>query len=101
MEQLETMLSPDSVSFRNQLAHQTCTRVNLTDKNIELDFKEADSLPGSLKKNQLTLKVKSQNALNFSSGQIKNLDHRHLKKLKNIFYTPLCLKEYRQTAGRI
>ena len=86
---METMLSPDSVSFQNQLAHHTCTRVNITDKNIELDFNEADSLPGSLKKNQLTLKVKSQNGLNFSSDKIKILTKTFKKTEEYFLYTLL------------
>ncbi len=83
----ETMLAPDSVSFQNQLAHQICTSVNIAGKNIELDFKETDSLPGNLKKNKLTVKVKSQNALNFSSDKIKISDQTFKKTGENFLYT--------------
>ncbi len=83
----ETMLSPDSLSFRNQLSHQVCTRIIRTENNIELDFRETDSLPGSLKKNQLVLKVKSQNALKFSSGKINILSQTFRKTEEYYIYT--------------
>jgi hypothetical protein len=72
-EAFETLLSPDSVAFQNQLAHQVCSKVTIANKNIEFDFTETDALPGSLKKKEVTLKVKSHNSLSFSSDKFKIL----------------------------
>lgn len=90
-EATETILSPDSVSFQNQLAHYVCTKVMITEKNIDLNFNETDALPGTLSKIEMIIKVKSQKALNFSSGNIK-ISSQILKKTEQDFLYTLILK---------
>jgi hypothetical protein len=86
-EKHETMLAPNSIFFQNQLAHQVCTKVKLTDNNIELDFKDVDALAGTLSKKELALKVKSQNAMKFKSNQIKIVSQKSIKTEEHFLYT--------------
>ena len=86
-EKQETLLAPDSIYFQNQLAHQVCTKVILTEKNIDLDFREVNSLPGNLSKKELTVKVKSQNAMKFKSNEIKIVSQKSIKTEENFLYT--------------
>jgi hypothetical protein len=86
-EKQETILAPNSIYFQNQLAHQVCTKVKVIEKNIELDFKEVDALPGTLSKNELTLKVKGQNAMKFKSNEIKIVSQKSIKTEGSLLYT--------------
>jgi hypothetical protein len=63
----DTMLAPDSVAFQQQLAHHVCTRVTRSGDAIDLDFRETDTLPASLGRGELTLKMRSASALDVTS----------------------------------
>jgi len=70
-EKPDMMLAPNSVDFQNQLAHHTLTRINQETQPIELDFTETDKLPGSVGKEELTLKILSDKPLQFRSESIE------------------------------
>jgi hypothetical protein len=67
----ETLLSPDSSSFRNQLIHHTCTRLQIRESDIKIDFMGTDKLKDQLSNNQLSIKISSVEKLRFNSKTIK------------------------------
>jgi hypothetical protein len=69
-DRADTMLAPDSVAFQHQLAHHVCTRVTHAGDAIDLDFRETDTLPASLGRGELTLKVRSASALDVTSDTL-------------------------------
>ena len=70
-DRADTMLAPDSVAFQHQLAHHVCTRVTHAGDAIDLDFRGTDRLPAPLGAGELTLKVRSVAALDFTSDAVE------------------------------
>ncbi len=69
-EKPETLLAADSSSFRNQLIHHTCTKLQIRESDIKIDFMESDTLKDHLSNNQLTIKIASAEKLKFNSKTI-------------------------------
>lgn len=67
----ETLLAANSSSFRNQLIHHTCTKLQVRESDIKIDFMETDKLKDQLSNHQLTLKISSAEKLKFNSKTIK------------------------------
>jgi len=72
-EKPDKMLAPDSVSFQNQLAHHSLTKVELKRNVIAMDFTETDKLPATIGKGELTLKIAADKTLKFKSDSIEIL----------------------------
>ena len=70
-DRLDTLLAPNSESFRQQLAHHVRTQLEVTDRAIELDFAKVDGLPEVLSRKQLTVKVQSPGALRLEPDGVK------------------------------
>ncbi|WP_373519090.1 hypothetical protein, partial [Pricia sp.] len=66
----ETLLAKNSSSFRNQLVHHVCTKVQIREDKLEIDFLETNKLNDQLSSKQLTLKIESGRALTFSSEDV-------------------------------
>ena len=58
-DRVDAMLAPDSLFFRNQLVHSVCTPLTVADRTIRLDFTKVDGMPGTLGRQELTLRIKS------------------------------------------
>ncbi|MCD6597561.1 MAG: twin-arginine translocation signal domain-containing protein [Bacteroidales bacterium] len=86
----ETLLAKHSDEFKHQLAHHVCTKTIFQGNLIELDFSETDKLPGSMGKNELTLKINSIDELQFSSKNIKIISST-LKRNDNSIVHTVCL----------
>ena len=67
----ETLLAKNSSSFRNQLVHHVCTKAQIREGEIDIDFMETNKLNNQLSTNQLTIKIESQGKLTFSSDDLK------------------------------
>jgi hypothetical protein len=67
----ETLLAVDSSSFRNQLIHHTCTKFQIRESDIKIDFMETDKVKDHLSNNQLTIKISCGEKLKFNSKTIK------------------------------
>jgi hypothetical protein len=66
----DMMLAPDSEYFQHQLAHNSLTHVQQTKNSISINFSETDKLPGIIGKGELTLKIKSDKPIPFTSDNI-------------------------------
>lgn len=86
-DKLETLLATDSVSFKNQLIHHVCTKIQLLGNDIIIDFTEAEKLPEGLSKNQIIMKVESEKSLNFSADNIKISNSKMSQDKENRIYT--------------
>lgn len=67
----ETLLAADSLSFRNQLIHHTCTKLQIRESDIKVDLTGTDKLKDHLSNNQLTIKIACDEKLKFNSKTIK------------------------------
>jgi hypothetical protein len=67
----ETLLAPDSSTFRNQLVHHICTTLQVGESDIKMDFTGTDKLKDQLSNNQLTMKISFAEKLTFQSKTIK------------------------------
>ncbi len=83
----DTMLAPNSLSFRHQLVQHVCVKVNVTGKAVKLDFKMVDTLPGILGRGALTLKIKSPVQVSFKSDSIKILKKSKMQRESDYEYT--------------
>jgi hypothetical protein len=70
-DRVDAMLAPDSLFFRNQLVHNVCTPLTLTERTVRLDFTKVDGMPGTLGRKELTLRFKSPAPLQLQSTTIK------------------------------
>ncbi len=70
-EKMETLLAPNSLSFRHQLVHYVRTRLNLDGGRMQFDFSDIDSLPGRLGREEFTVKLNSPVPLEFSPKRIE------------------------------
>ena len=78
----DTMLAKDSLEFRHQLLHHTCTKAKLAGNTVELDFSEGDALPGEKGYGNLTLKIATPGRMTFKSNTIRIID-TSAKKYEN------------------
>ena len=66
----ETILAKNSLCFQQQLAHHQCTRIDLLDGVIKLDFTQTNQLGTMTSNDELTVKISSHKELTFSSHNI-------------------------------
>ena len=83
----ETLLAKNSSSFRNQLVHHVCTKVQIREDKIDIDFLETNKLNDQLSNNQLTVKIESERNLTFNSDNLKISDSKTSQKKDNYLYT--------------
>jgi hypothetical protein len=69
-DSMETLLAPDSESFRTQLIHHYCTQLQLADEGFQIDFTKVDVLSHPLKRQELTVKMKSPWPVSIKSDDI-------------------------------
>ncbi|WP_158861122.1 hypothetical protein [Lunatibacter salilacus] len=67
----ETLLAKNSSSFRDQLVHHVCTKVQIHDNKFDIDFLETAKLNGQLCNTQLSVKIESERMLTFNSDDLK------------------------------
>ncbi len=70
-EKADFILASDSIELQQQLVHRQLTRAELNGNIIELNFGNTDRLPGSVRKNRLSLKVLSDMPLTFKANSLK------------------------------
>jgi hypothetical protein len=70
-QKMETLLAPNSESFRTQLIHHICTQLSVSEQGIQLDFTRIDTLPTPGKQMELILKIRSPYRLRLESDSIK------------------------------
>ena len=70
-DQPHTLLAKNSSSFRNQLIHHVCTKVQISEGSIDIDFGETNKLKDQLLTNQLTLKIETERTLTFKSDTLR------------------------------
>ncbi len=90
-DRLNTNLSQNSLSVRHQLVHYVCTKTNVTDKAVKIDFRNVDKLPGQLGRDKLILKVQSSQQLLFQSNTIK-ITKKQIKESETFYLYTLHLK---------
>lgn len=83
----ETLLAKNSLSFRNQLVHHVCTKVQIHGDKIEIDFLETNKLNDQLSTNQLTVKIESERKLTFNSDDLKISDPKKTQEKDTYLYT--------------
>lgn len=83
----ETVLAKNSSSFRNQLLHHVCTKVQIGDDKIDIDFLETNQLNDQFNNNQLTVKIESERKLTFNSDDIKITDSKIAQEKDHYLYT--------------
>ena len=83
----ETLLAENSASFRNQLVHHVCTKVQVRDDKIDLDFLETNKLNNQLSNGQLTLKIESERKLTFTSDDVELLESKMVQGKAHYLYT--------------
>lgn len=86
----ETLLAKNSSSFRNQLVHHVCTKVEILEDKIALDFKKTNALNDQLSTNQLTVKIEFERKLTFSSDDI-NISELKISQAKDTYLHTLIL----------
>ena len=83
----ETLLAKNSSSFRNQLVHHVCTKVQIREDKIDIDFLETNKLNDQLSKNQLIVKIESERKLTFNSDDLMISDSKTSQGKDNYLYT--------------
>ena len=83
----ETLLAENSASFRNQLVHHVCTKVQVRDDKIDLDFLETKKLNKQLSNGQLTLKIESERKLTFTSDDVELHESKMVQGKAHYLYT--------------
>ena len=83
----ETLLARNSSSFRNQLVHHVCTKVKISESEIDIDFLETNKLNDQLSNNQLIVKIESERKLTFNSDDVKISDSETNQENDNYLYT--------------
>lgn len=82
----ETMLAKNSLFFQQQLAHHVVTKMELIDNNIHLDFSNTNKLETALSNNELTVKVSSDQEIDFSSDVLNIVSVTSRKQSDSILY---------------
>jgi len=98
-EKADKMLAPDSLSFQHQLAHHLLTRVLVKRNFIHLDFTETHQLPGSIGKQDLTVKIKADKARKFISDEIEIISQTLIPSDEYLYILKLKRKEGKLTAS--
>ncbi|GAF67947.1 unnamed protein product, partial [marine sediment metagenome] len=83
----ETLLATDSLSFRNQLIHHVCTKLQINETYIDIHFKEVDKLPNDPDRNEIIIKVVSKQNLIFDADLIKISNSKMLQQEDIKLYT--------------
>jgi len=83
----ETLLAKNSSVFRNQLVHHVCTKVQIREDKIDIDFLETNKLNEQLGDNQLTIKIESERKLTFHSDDLKIADSKMARANDKYLYT--------------
>ena len=83
----ETLLAKNSSSFRNQFVHHVCTKMQIREGEIDIDFLETNKLNDQLSNNQLTLKIQSERKLTFNSDDLKISASKTSQEKDNYLYT--------------
>lgn len=83
----ETLLAKDSSSFRNQLIHHVCTKLQIREDEIEIDFLETNKLNDQLTSKQLSVKIESERKLIFSSDNLNISELKIRQEKDNYLYT--------------
>jgi len=86
-DKLETMLAVNSTAFQNQLAHQTCTKLELADKTIKINFNEFDKQVKFDGNDELTLKIKSASEMQFLTDNVEILSEKLQREADHFLYT--------------
>lgn len=86
-DKLETLLAKNSLTFRNQLVHHVCTKAQIREDKINIDFAETNKLNDQLTTNQLIIKIKSEKKLKFSSDDLKITDSKIAQGKDRYLYT--------------
>lgn len=86
-DKAETLLAKNSSSFRNQLVHHVCTKVQLRENEIDIDFLETNKLNDQLQNHQLIIKVESERKLTFSSDDLKLSESKIAQENDTYLYT--------------
>ncbi len=87
----KTMLARNSLEFQQQLPHHELTKISIGDKAIDLDFSDTANVKTIISNSRLTLKVKSDSELNFSSDEIEIISVSS-KRIENSIIHNLTLK---------
>lgn len=82
----ETMLAKNSLFFQQQLAHHMVTKMKLLDNNLHMDFSNTNKLETALSNNELTVKVSSDQEIDFSSDAINIVSVTSRKQSDSILY---------------
>lgn len=83
----ETLLAKNSSSFRNQIVHHVCTKVQIREDKIDIDFLEANKLNDQLSNTQVTIKIESEKNLTFNSDDLKISDSKIAQENDTYLYT--------------
>ena len=89
-DKLETLLAKDSSTFINQLVHHVCTKVQVYEHRIEIDFRETNKLSELVSDNQFAVKIESEKKLKFNSDDLRITDLRISQK-KDIYLHTLVI----------
>jgi len=96
----ETMLAKNSVIFQQQLVHYKCSKTEIQDGIIKLDFTESNKLDTITSNEELSIKITSNRKLDFSSDSINIVSVSSKKKDASILYV-LDLKKKDDKAAMI
>jgi uncharacterized protein YqgQ len=86
-EKPETMLAKNSVLFQKQIVHHAASTIKIKNQKIHLDFSASNRLGTIISNDELTVKVKSEKELNFSSGDIQIVSVSSIRKNNSLLYT--------------
>jgi hypothetical protein len=81
-----TMLAKNSLIFQKQLAHYEATKMEVMEDEIKLDFTDLRNLGTVVTNDELTVKISSNKALNFTSDTIAINSVTADKKDESILY---------------
>ncbi|MCK5347270.1 MAG: hypothetical protein KAR20_27865 [Candidatus Heimdallarchaeota archaeon] len=80
------MLAKNSVEFQQQLAHNKLSKLKVADNAIKLDFSDTKNVGTIASNEELTVKVRSENELDFSSENIKIVSISSQKSNNSMLY---------------
>lgn len=83
----ESMLAKNSLLLQQQLAHHVLTKIKLKDDKLLLDFSSTNKLETVLSNNELTIKVRSDREIGFTSDVIKIISVTSKKESNSILYS--------------
>lgn len=83
----ETILAKNSHCFQQQLAHHQCTKIDVLDGMIQLDFAQTNQLDTIISNDELTVKIRSNKKLDFSSPNIHIVSVTPRRENNFILYT--------------